>query len=242
MLVKHKKDMIKFYENDQIAKEYVGKRYQNPIGKTLHEKQVNCVNQFISKGNFDSVLEIACGPGRLTKDVKPVKNSLALDSSNAMLKIAKKNAPAWNFQNSDAFNLKLQSKYDLVYSFKLIRHFDEEKRTKLYEQFHKVLNPNGYFIFDMPDKKMGSFVWKFTRKEDEYVFDVALSKKKIKKELSPYFKVIKFIPVVNLFPLQYAVSKLGEKRFKKTAENIVNFTEGINLGVPWEWIVVCKKI
>ena len=49
---------------------------------------------------------------------------------------------------ADAFQLPFKTPFDLVYSFRLIRHFERPDRLRLYRQIAAVLRPGGRLVFD----------------------------------------------------------------------------------------------
>ncbi|MBC8495912.1 hypothetical protein H8D36_07185 [archaeon] len=62
------------------ADKYVSNRFKFPIYIIEHENQVKFVKKAITETNSKLVLEIACSPGRVTKDIDNVSNGLAIDS------------------------------------------------------------------------------------------------------------------------------------------------------------------
>src|SRR5262249_17496085 len=60
--------------------------------------------------------------------------------------------PAW--VRGNAFQLPFDPKsFDLVYSFRFIRHFHSADRQRLYAQLKQVLRPGGYFMMDAVNER-----------------------------------------------------------------------------------------
>lgn len=115
----------------------------------------------------DSVLDVGCGNGRLLENVGNKKISyLGLDSSEALIEIAKKNYPDNDFKVLDILKLEtLNQKYNLVISVAVLHHLpSKELRLKSLEQLKAVSAPQGKIIFSVwkiwPNKKY----WKYLLK------------------------------------------------------------------------------
>lgn len=209
MVVKTKKEIKEYYKTERVVEEYIKKRFDSAVGFLRHREQVKFINSLIKENSIKNVLEVACGPGRLTADIYGFKYGLAVDTSELMLKIAKERAPHWKFKKMDAFNLNLKKKFDLVISFRLLRHFKKEDRRRLYFQIKKILKPKGYFIFDAISKHF-KILYKLRGGK---VFTKYFSQQEIKHELEESgFKVLKIKPIVNHFLLQLFFSKLKLKQ------------------------------
>ena len=150
-----------YYTDKEIAEKYISKRFSDPLGRLQHNLQVKIVNKWIKKINAGNVLEIACGPARLTREVKLIDRGLAIDYSDEMLNIAKKitsNSSKWKFAKMDAFKMNINEKFDLAFTFRFIRHLKQDERKKICENAKKVLNPNGTFVFDVVNIKKNKLV------------------------------------------------------------------------------------
>lgn len=115
----------------------------------------------------DRVLDVGCGNGRLLENVGERKISyLGIDSSEALIKIAKKNYPDNNFEVLDILNLTtLNEKFDLVISVAVLHHLpSKELRLEALKGFKELSASRGKIIFSVwkiwPNKKY----WKYLLK------------------------------------------------------------------------------
>ena len=135
-----REDLQKAYQDDRVAREYVATRFRSPLGALLHARQIAAVTRVIRENGIERAAEIAPGPARLTVDVAPLlKRVTLLDASLQMLGEARRrltergvSARAVQFVQADAFRLPLRDQLELVYSFRLIRHFERADRVRLY--------------------------------------------------------------------------------------------------------------
>ena len=123
------------------------------------------------------MLEIACGPGRLTAAMRGVRMGVAVDSSAEMLTTAQQRmngaAGAWSFLRTDAFVLPFQSEsFDAVYTLRFVRHFQLPERQRLYREVRRVLRPRGVFMVDALNRDV-SYPYRVKRGLERYhIYDV----------------------------------------------------------------------
>jgi ubiquinone/menaquinone biosynthesis C-methylase UbiE len=93
------------------------------------------------------ILELACGPGNITKYLKKVRPDfqiLATDLAPKMLEIAKKNNPAVLFQILDSRDiLSLNEKFDAIMIGFLLPYLSKDETLQLIKDAGKILNQNG---------------------------------------------------------------------------------------------------
>ena len=246
--IKKRADLIKYYQNEKLVEEYEGKRFSKPEDNLLHENQVRFVNQQIEKLRFKKILEIAPGPARITKHIN--LEGYLLDSSPKMLIKAKKELikknKKWKIIQGNAFNIKINVRFDLIYTFRFLRHFEIKDRKELYAQINKQLNKEGFLIFDAPDKFTEN-IFRKGKKKFYPVYDELWTKKKLKKELEQNgFKVIKIKENLKLYFLYVAISKITIYlkisqigfRIIKTIETLI---PNKIINKPKEWLLLCQK-
>jgi ubiquinone/menaquinone biosynthesis C-methylase UbiE len=239
-MIQGKEEVKNYYKNTNISHPYINERFSNPLGKLMHLKQVAIVNKYVRNQN---VLEIACGPGRITKDVKLIRKGVAVDSSDEMLKIARRTLPHWSISKKDAFNLSIEDTFDVVFSFRFLRHFENDDRKRLYKEIHNVLKPNGILIFDAVNFKKSYYVRKRKGLKHYKVYDKLYLKKELFKELKENgFKIIKLVPLLNHLYTTTIISKITNKlNLQKMGLRMIQNLEKIPSSTPLEWIVICKK-
>ena len=152
-MIHGKSEIRDAYRDDTTAQTYISQRFERPLGALLHARQVAAVHPAPRAGRSMAVLEIAPGPARVTADVTSdlAGHGTLVDSSREMLReAARRLGPAtpWRFIQGDVFNLPLSGTFNLVYSFRLLRHFEKADRQAIYRQVAAVTRPGAHFVFD----------------------------------------------------------------------------------------------
>lgn len=93
------------------------------------------------------ILELACGPGNITKyllEKRPDLNILATDMAPNMLALAKANNPTATFQIMDSRDIAtIDKKYDGIMVGFCLPYLDKEETRKLITDASKILNDGG---------------------------------------------------------------------------------------------------
>ena len=242
MVVKGKIKVAKYYENKYLAGDYIEDRYTKPLGKLNHVLQINILNSLIRGFSCKNVLEIAIGPARIAKDLKGYKKGLGIDNSQQMLDIAVLNLKNknWKLYKINAFNFSTKNNFDLVYSFKFIRHLNYNERKKIYGVIKKILTKDTLFVLDVPNKNVYS---RYSKKYPSLVYDEYWDLDEINKEfIENNFVVYKVYPILKHFKIQELISKLSKFKF---LNSLLYFTlkliENLPGKNPFEWVFVLKK-
>lgn len=239
--------LARLYQKDHIAKSYIDERFSRPLGRVQHRCQVDCINRIIEKYKARHLLEIACGPARLTAEVKGFEEGIALDRSDAMLEIAKSRTPAelpWQFVKGDAFNLNFERKFNLIYSFRFIRHFKLKERNKIYRQIKKILNPGGLFLFDAIRHNKPLLLKKYESGGKILVYDKAYKNKaELQNELiDAGFEVVDLYSYIEHFYIQACISRISHiLGMDNMGFRTIRFLEKLKTSTPLEWTVLCQK-
>jgi ubiquinone/menaquinone biosynthesis C-methylase UbiE len=124
---------------------------ENPIAKITQSKNI-IKHLNLKKGML--VLDIGCGPGRLTipiaKKVGPKGNVTALDMQIEMLEKTKRKAGQNNLQNIDFLNINIenekldQNKYDRAILITVLGEIP--KKQKALNEIFKSLKPGGILL------------------------------------------------------------------------------------------------
>lgn len=88
-----------------------------------------------------SILDVGCGNGNWAKIIKeefPNIDYLGVDISEKMVKIARRNCPDMKFQIGDIRNLKLNKKFDLIFSFTSILHIPSEDMERTIRSLSEI--------------------------------------------------------------------------------------------------------
>ncbi len=235
--------MKKRWNDKGIASHYTDNRFAEPVWKFMHDKEVSVVNSVIKPEM--TILDVATGPARVASDLKGFKEGVACDFAEEMLEVARErlSKDKWKIKKEDAFNLSFPSeKFDLVTSFRFVRHFDLTDRERIYKQVKRVLKPGGYFIFEALNKNMDKSLFKprFTGAADNSIYDELYADKHILiKELEDNgFEVNKVVSNVNLGSLYSWLEKNFSPLGKSNLVNLFMLMDQLDFGRCFQWEVV----
>lgn len=118
----------------------------------------------------DRILDVGCGAGRTTlaMDKLGFHTVLGIDLNPAMIEAARALAPTLKFRIGDATDLASQdNRFDAVlFSFNGIMTIPERKnRLQAFREIHRVLRPDGVFIFTTHDREADSKFHDFWQEE-----------------------------------------------------------------------------
>ncbi len=248
--VKTSDEVMQNYQREDIAGSYIRKRFVTPIGKAEHAQQIDTVNRLIEKQGLRTALDLACGPARITRDIKGIKSGIAIDSSENMLKIAKilmKDNPHWKFKKADILKLKLNKKFDLVTTFRFIFHFNKPQREIIYKVIKNSLKRDGFLVFDAKNikkaKKIKALVKMIHGKNRYKVYQKLYTKQELISELRANgFSVLKMDANINHFYSEVFVSKLFNfLKLNKLGYKLIMMLEKIKSRNPLYWTVIAKN-
>ena len=143
---KHYDTFARYYD------EVVGPR--NDVALYLHR----LIRRYAPKAQ--SVLELGCGSGSMLARLSKHYKAVGIDSSRAMLSIARKKAPGAELILGDITNFDITQRFDVVLCpFDTINHVTSLAGwKKIFYNARKHLNPSGVFIFDVnTEHKMESY-------------------------------------------------------------------------------------
>lgn len=244
------------YQDPDVAEKYIRNRFVLSWQKLLHTSQVRAIQSALDRYSPASLLEIAPGPARLAVDLTYVNNGYMLEFSREMVKLAearlkkvKKNGN-WSIIHGNAFELRsneiLPDQFDMVYSFRFIRHFHQADRRRIYREIRSKLKMDGILIFDVVDKFTRNRLDSKGTHDTENalpVYDVTYTKAEFNSEMAANgFDVISLRPVLNHFWIQYWISIKLYDIFPEFHVKLINFFERIPTPAPLEWIAVCRRV
>jgi 2-polyprenyl-3-methyl-5-hydroxy-6-metoxy-1,4-benzoquinol methylase len=133
-----------------------------------------------------AVLEIGCGPGNICKYLHqqfPDLKIKAIDISENMIALAKKNDPKVDFQVMDARDIhKLEEKYDAIICGFTLPYLSFSDCAKFIADCHQILNSDGilYLSYVEGDYKNSAFISGSTGDRTFFYYH---EEKKLEKEL-----------------------------------------------------------
>lgn len=146
-----------YYQNKEVADRYYDKRFRTLFGKINHFLEKSFLLNAIRKLEINSALDVACGTGRLTKELISLNIPIVYgaDISQAMLDNAKRycgnidNRPVLKIE--DATNLSFKdNSFDLVISFRFLDHLPNEEKKKAISEMIRCSKK--YVVFTMANK------------------------------------------------------------------------------------------
>ena len=140
-----KKELLVRKSYNKIAKKYHSIRYKFNNLKEL-KKFVN----FLPKKA--KILDVGCGAG--VPVAKFLVNSgfevVGIDSSESMLKLARKNVPKAKFIKKDMTKLNFKTNsFDGIMALYSIIHVPRKEHFLIFQNFHNILKPNSIMLVSM---------------------------------------------------------------------------------------------
>ncbi len=236
-IAKSKNEVAEKYQSQKLVKDYEKRRISDPIWGMAHYKEISIVNQLLKKIHPGKLLEIAPGTARISRNLD--KNSFgqgyAVDKSPEMLQVTRNmlDSNKWIVKRGNAFDLDFSQNYfDMVITFRFIRHFELENRQKIYQQIKNVLKPRGYLIFEAFNKKMPSIAYRRMgiMSEEKGVYDEVYPEEKLREELQDAgFEVLYLKKYANHARIYYFLYDWPFRVFRKlTRLELLWFWRGLN--------------
>jgi ubiquinone/menaquinone biosynthesis C-methylase UbiE len=234
------------YRSTTVARNYLQERFREPLGALLHARQVRAVAEAIERARPERILELAPGPARVTRDVAARVNRrwTIMDASAQMLEQARARLDGgvgWNLVQGDAFALPLDQSFDLVYTFRLIRHFELSERRRLYAQITRVLRKGGILVFDAVNERVSAPI-RATAPDEFAHFDALVTSAQLQAELTEAgLEVVGLQGVQHRFPLLHKLQTFVSPRSRVVARAAMEVIDALPGGEPLEWIVTCRR-
>lgn len=139
---------IKDYYN-QLATSYDQDRFDNTYGRFIDRSERIILEKLLPTKQDLVILDLACGSGRLLNYA-----TIGIDTSEEMIKVSQQKFKEKKLYVADGENLPLEdNSIDVIFSFHLFMHLNDEKIERILTECNRVLKNNGKLIFDIPSKK-----------------------------------------------------------------------------------------
>lgn len=147
-----------FYQNKEVVKIYDNKRFSGYGGKYVDNIETDSILRYVK--NFNSVLELGSGTGRLTRFlIDRVNDLVCLDASLEMLKLLKKKVKVKKTVNQSIFDkIKVSRKFDAITALRFFDHFSISDQNKIIKNALPVMKKNGNFIYSALNSKSSESV------------------------------------------------------------------------------------
>lgn len=188
-------------------KKYYGPRgayleeHKNYFSKRQLKKDVDFLVDVLNLSKKDAILDLACGHGRHTIELKKRGfNTDGLDFSDHLIKIANQQARRENLQinfyRQDIHNINLKKKYDKIFLF--FSEFGLFNANKVLKNVRKVLKKNGLFLLDC-DNLFRLIQYLNKHPESPYKFDFSRMKLKENRKTGSGVKYYTALELEKLF-------------------------------------------
>jgi SAM-dependent methyltransferase len=248
MTVRGRESIKSAYRDETLVDNYIESRFTSPFFAEVHRRQVALINDVIRRERPSSLLEIACGPARLTCELDRVANSTALEQSPAMLAQARQRLQAagrthWTLLDGDAFDLPFpDGSFDLVVTARFLRHFDRTDRTRLISGIRRVLRPGGVLVFDVPHASAYSWLLAKWGVKGSWVDDYWFERSAFVGEMRDHGFQVDALHRIHapIHGQHYAYSRLGS-RFPGLALQVSRLMTAVVPFAAYEWLAVCRS-
>ena len=145
--MKKENEVVAYY--DTIAETYDESRFHNSYGQFIDTEERRTLDRLIDPKKDLTRLDMACGTGRLTNYA-----THGLDASGEMMRRARERHPHVEFRQTSACETGFpDGMFDVVYTFHLLMHLDEQTISQIIDEVYRILKPGGRLILDIPSKK-----------------------------------------------------------------------------------------
>jgi SAM-dependent methyltransferase len=232
-----------YYAGRATAAGYVQHRFTSELHALLHDRQVAAVQRAFDRARPAWALEIAPGPGRLTRAVRPTGQLVCVEFNAGMVEQGRAacDPQRCRWVRGDGFRLPVGPVFDLAYSFRFIRHFRSADRARLYAEVRRVLRPGGWLVFDAVNERV-SRPLREARPQEYPVYDELYRPDELRSELAAAgFTDVSLEPVQRWWGLQSRSQVLLGPRANWLNRLLIRAAERLPRREGLEWIVTCRR-
>ena len=230
------------YQSSETAAGYVADRFASELNRLLHDRQVATINALIEKLRPRRTLEIAAGPGRLSRDVRPHGQLVCLDYNEGMIRQGRPFCDArTRWVRADGFRLPFSTCFDLIYSFRFVRHFRHADRARVFAEIRRLLTPGGHFVMDAVNERVSGPLRR-EHPEQYPIFDQCYHFEEVRSELiAAGLEPVAIVPVQKFYRHQYRSQVLLGPRANWANRWVIRGLERLPSRDGLEWIVTCRR-
>jgi ubiquinone/menaquinone biosynthesis C-methylase UbiE len=232
------------YRDPTTAQRYVENRFATELMRLLHERQVGAVNRVMGNVKPHRSLEVAPGPGRITREVRAAGDLACLEFNEGMIAEGRRCCgERVHWVRGNAFEMPFEAdKFDFAYSFRFVRHFHRVDRDRLYAEFHRILKPGSRLVLDAVNEQVSGPL----RRENPAGYPIYDKLYRGSEELTTElgdsgFEVVQLEPVQRWFAMQYRAQVLLGPRSRWLCRQAVELLEHLRRGPALEWIVTSRR-
>ncbi len=127
---------MSYFDSEKNVKEYI-KMVKDYDPKEL----INILRKYLKEES--TLLELGMGPGKDLDILREYYKVTGSDSSQIFVNRYKKNNPDADILRIDAIDIKIQQKFDCIFSNKVLIHLTKEECKSSFKQQKNILNPKG---------------------------------------------------------------------------------------------------
>ena len=243
MSLSTEREIQDYYSDRDVARAYVENRFKSEVHLLLHDRQVAAVQELVDRDRPAWILEIAPGPGRLTRSIRPSGGRVCVEFNQSMIEEGRAacSASTGFWVRGNGFQLPFEQTFDLAHTFRFIRHFRPGDRERLYRELGRVLKPRAWLVFDAVNEHVSGPL-RQAHPDDFPIYDALYSERELRDELSAAgFESIELIPVQKYYRLQLASQTWIGPRASWLNRAIVRGLERSPRRDGLEWIVRCRR-
>jgi SAM-dependent methyltransferase len=242
------RELLEFYGRADTIGDYHRSRFESPIGAHLHARQAVLLRRLLAREAPESAIELACGTGRLSPHIaESVPDCVALDASLGMAVNARASLHAAHpgiagrTVVADAFEPPFRRRFDLVVTFRFLRHFSAEDRRRLLQSCRSLLRQGGTLAFDAVNRTASQALTRQPLPGATRVYDWLSTPRDLGAELNEAgFDRVSLTGVLHAYRVLHRIQVLIGPRSPRIAAWLVAAFDRLGTQ-PLEWVVTCRR-
>jgi ubiquinone/menaquinone biosynthesis C-methylase UbiE len=142
----------------------------------------------------------------------------------------------------NGFQLPFAQVFDLVYSFRFVRHFHRKDRERLYAEIRRVLKPGGSFVMDAVNEHVSGPL-REGNSDDYPIYDKLYRPDELHSELTEAGLVpLQMHAVQKRYGWQFRSQVLLGPRVNWLNRLVIRALERLPGRDGLEWVVTCRRV